>query len=86
MLNKNINEGIALLKSGNHSIKEIERQIDNKSFHKLTGLIKQYYPTNVRLSNSQIEMLIGKLREQELNYAKIIRERKKGQEKLDKFI
>ena len=85
MLNKNINEGIELLKQNNYTIKEIEKKINNKSFHKLTALIKKYYPNQNKLNNSQIEFLIGKLREQELNYAKVIKDRKRGQKKLSMF-
>lgn len=85
MITEGINTGINYMKKG-IAISRIEELINNKSFHKIAAIIKKEFPRKEKLNKSEIEFIIGKLREYELTYAKQIKEREKGQTKLVQYV
>ena len=85
MIGDNINKGIELIKKG-VSVNKVEEQINNHSFHKLAPIINKYYPNRLKLNISEIQFVIGKLREYELTYWKARKEKLRGQTNLGEFI
>lgn len=69
------------------SIEDIEIETGCKILHKLLPILKKTYvklPT--KISTTETQILIGKLREGELKYRIKIKEEKRGQKKLGDFV
>ena len=84
---KIINEMLKLRESG-LSIDAIERRTDCGVLHKIIPLMNRMYSQKMpkRIGDTEFQIIVGKLREEELSYRKITANRKRGQTKIGRFL
>ena len=73
----NINNMLKMIRD-NIPIREIEKKENCKILHKILPVMKRMYNENLplKIGKTELQIIIGKLREEELNYRKRIKMRK----------